>query len=181
MNADLHISDNGLDTLIRPSERFVDHPYHGGDDAPGVMTVGWGHKILAGEVFATPMTAEAGEALLRKDTTLAELVVKKHVNPTTVLNQNQFDALVSLVFNIGGAAFVNKDKTDTHLAIALNSQNMTAAADAILLFNHSDGKVSNGLTTRRHAERALFLKPTNAVIEEQTIDATKITTPENLV
>src|ERR1035437_9869217 len=100
MNASLHISDGGL-KFIEGYESFVDHPYHGADDAPGVMTIGWGHKILAGEVFATPMTHEAGAALLRKDTTIAERVVIKHVNPSTVLNQNQFDALVSLTFNAG--------------------------------------------------------------------------------
>ena len=158
MNKDLHISSAGI-ALIEEFEKFVPRKYHGADDAPGVMTIGWGHKILSGEVFVEPMTREFGDALLRKDTLLAELVVKKHVNATTILSQNEFDALVSLTFNTGYAVFVNRDKSDTHLTIALNSQNMPTAADAILLFNHADGKVSNGLVRRRKEERTLFLMP----------------------
>lgn len=68
------------------------------------------------------------------------------------LNQNQFDALVSLAYNIGSSAF--KDST---LLKKLNASDYRGAADQFLVWNKSRGKMLNGLVNRRAAERSLFL------------------------
>jgi len=80
--------------------------------------------------------------------------VEKHVkDPVKVhLSQNQFDALVSLVFNIGGGAF--KGST---LLKKLNAGDYAGAADQFLVWNRAGGKVLKGLTTRRESERKQFL------------------------
>ena len=69
------------------------------------------------------------------------------------LSQNQFDALVSLAYNIGSAAFKNST-----LLKKLNAKDFTGAADQFLRWNKGGGKVLKGLVRRRDAERALFLK-----------------------
>ena len=68
------------------------------------------------------------------------------------LTQNQFDALVSLVYNIGPHAF----KTSTLLK-KLNIGDYHAAAKQFSVWNKSKGKVLQGLVNRRAAEKKLFL------------------------
>lgn len=69
------------------------------------------------------------------------------------LSQNQFDALVSLTYNIGQTAFSNST-----LLKKLNAKDYQGAADQFLRWNKGGGKVMKGLVRRREAERALFLK-----------------------
>jgi len=68
------------------------------------------------------------------------------------VTQGQFDALVSLAYNMGvyGAA-----KTD--VMKLTNIGDKQAAADAFLNLVHAAGKVNNGLVNRRTAEKALYL------------------------
>ena len=70
------------------------------------------------------------------------------------INQNQFDALVSLCFNIGAGNF----RSSTLLRV-LNAGNLMAAADQFLVWDKVAGQVSDGLVRRRAAERALFVTP----------------------
>lgn len=68
------------------------------------------------------------------------------------LTQGQFDALVSFAYNVGSRAL----STSTLLK-KLNAGDIKGAADEFLRWNKAGGKVMNGLTRRREAERALFL------------------------
>ena len=82
---------------------------------------------------------------------MQELAVYNDVD--VVLNQNQFDALVSLIhYNIGGGAF----KSSTVLR-ELNSGNYKAAAVAFVMWCKTNGEVNEGLLRRRQAEEKLFL------------------------
>jgi lysozyme len=67
------------------------------------------------------------------------------------LTQDQFDALVSLVFNIGGGNFERST-----LLKKINARNFDGAADEFPRWNRAAGKVMAGLTKRRHAEQSLF-------------------------
>lgn len=70
------------------------------------------------------------------------------VNSTgLVLNQNQFDALVSFTYNCGAG----------NLKKLVKNRSMNQIADALLAYNKGSGKVLAGLTRRRQAERQLFL------------------------
>ena len=69
------------------------------------------------------------------------------------LTQNQFDALVSLTYNIGSTAFKNST-----LLKKLNAKDYAGAADQFLVWNKGGGKILKGLVRRREAERALFTK-----------------------
>lgn len=71
--------------------------------------------------------------------------------------QNQFDAMVSLCYNIGPANFATSSVAKLH-----NAGNHSAAADAFLKWNKGRvrGKLTvlEGLNRRRHAERKLYLE-----------------------
>ena len=67
----------------------------------GIYTIGWGHTL--GVTPTQQISLEAAESLLREDLRLAEACVSKIAG----LTQNQFDALVSFVFNVGVQAFSN--------------------------------------------------------------------------
>lgn len=69
------------------------------------------------------------------------------------VTQNQYDALVSLAYNIGTRAL----STST-LMKKLNAGDVKGAADAFLSWNRSGGKVMAGLTNRRKAEREVFYR-----------------------
>lgn len=144
---DLHISIDGL-RLIAQYEGFRANVYK---DAVGKDTVGYGHLVKHGEVFDHALSVSDAIDLLRKDVAIAEAAIKAGVK--VALNQNQFGALVSLVFNIGGGNFA----TSTLLR-DLNASKYADAAKEFLRWNHADGKILSGLTMRRMREKELFEK-----------------------
>ena len=119
-------------------------------DAVGKPTIGYGHLILPNERFTRPLTPAEAEALLRRDLRVAELNLRKLLRvPVT---QQQFDALMSFVFNLGAGRL----RSSTLLRY-LNAGACTRAADQFLVWNKAGGKPLAGLTKRRQAERALFM------------------------
>ncbi|WP_407409839.1 lysozyme [Acinetobacter sp.] len=120
-----------------------------------VWTIGWGTTVYPnGTKVKKGDKCTVEQAKVYKDHDLKRF--QKCVNDAVavLLNQNQFDALVSLTYNIGEAAF----KSSTLLK-KLNAADYNGAADQFLVWNKSKGKVLNGLVNRRAAERTLFLKP----------------------
>ena len=141
-----HVTNNLGIALIKHFEGFRDEPYL---DAGGKLTIGYGHLVRQGEVFVNTSKAEM-EKLLREDVKIAEAMVKRLVK--VPLNSNQFAALVSLTYNIGGGAF--KEST---LLEELNKGDYKAAANEFLRWDKVDGERLRGLKVRRQAERKLFL------------------------
>lgn len=91
------------------------------------------------------------ERRLRTDMNYAEHFVKRCTRVS--ITQNQYDALASLVFNIGGSAYCKST-----LARKLNAQDYTGAASEFPRWSYAGGKYSAGLSKRRLAEQAIFLK-----------------------
>ncbi|KWD05997.1 muraminidase [Burkholderia ubonensis] len=119
-------------------------------DAVGKPTIGYGHLILPHERFTRPLTPAEADALLRQDLRSAELSLRKLLRvPVT---QQQFDALMSFVFNLGSGRL----RSSTLLRY-LNAGAPARAADQFLVWNKAGGRPLAGLTRRRQAERALFL------------------------
>lgn len=123
-------------------------------DPVGIPTIGIGHVILKGEPYKVgqTITREESRRLFKKDTEWAVTAVNRLV--TRPLNQNQFDALVSLVFNIGEIGFSNST-----VFRETNRGNFRAAARAFALWNKAKGRVLKGLVRRRKVEAELFLRP----------------------
>lgn len=145
----MNLSENAID-VIRRFEGFSDKPY---PDAQG-YSIGYGHFIKPGEKFTTLTEAQA-RALLRDDAGIAAATVKNSV--TVPLTQNQFDALTSLVYNIGATAFRNST-----LLKKLNAGDYSAAAQQFDVWNKATvpgmGKiVVSALVQRRADEKELFL------------------------
>lgn len=119
------------------------------DDGVGVWTIGVGHTkgVKRGDVI----TMDQVDEFLRADLQEAEAAVR--LNVKVPLEQCQFDALVSFVFNLGAGAF--KGST---LLKKLNSGDYDGAADELLRWNKAGGRVLAGLTKRRISERIMFLE-----------------------
>ncbi len=118
-------------------------------DAVGLPTIGYGHLIKPGESF-TKITQKEAEDLLKSDAHIFVDGVNKllEVNVT----QNQFDALVSFAFNVG---LGNLEKST--LLKLLNAGDYAGAGNQLPRWNKAGGKILNGLTKRRNAERDLFM------------------------
>jgi len=84
--------------LIKHFEGFSDKPYI---CAGGHLTIGYGHKIQEKEKFNIISIDEAQDILI-KDLICSERQVLKYIDK--LLTDNQFAALVSFTFNMGGAA-----------------------------------------------------------------------------
>lgn len=127
-------------------------------DSVGVWTIGYGHTSGVGP--NQTCTQEQANEWLAEDVQGAAYVVNKVV--TVPLNQNQFDALVDFVFNLGSGNF----QSSTLLKL-LNSGDYAGASAQFPLWNHAGGVVVPGLTARRLAEQNLF--NTGAVISSQPL------------
>ncbi|HDT5515107.1 TPA: lysozyme [Klebsiella aerogenes] len=122
-------------------------------DSVGVWTIGYGWtQPVDGKPIRAGMTIkqETAERLLKTGLVSYESDVSRLVKVS--LTQGQFDALVSFTYNLGARSL----STSTLLR-KLNAGDYASAADEFLRWNKAGGKVLNGLTRRREAERALFL------------------------
>lgn len=117
-----------------------------------VPTVGWGATRIFGRkvVLGETITEEQAQEQFEKDVEWAVNAVNNLVK--VEINQNQFDALVSLTFNIGKGAF-----SASTLLKLLNQGNFGGAANQFGVWIKQNKKVLNGLVRRRKAEKDLFL------------------------
>lgn len=113
-----------------------------------VWTIGVGHT--QGVYKGMVITKEESQEFLKFDVMWAEKCVNTHVR--VPLNQDQFDALVCFVFNIGCTAFKNST-----LLRKLNNKDYAGAAAQLPRWDKQGSVVLPGLTVRRHAEMNLFL------------------------
>ncbi|EIC0165246.1 lysozyme [Salmonella enterica subsp. enterica serovar Kinondoni] len=135
--------------LIEASEGLSLRMYR---DPAGLWTIGYGHLIKPDEKIGRKIKIKEAEDLLRKDLKQAEKIIQSVV--TVELSQNQFDALVALVFNIGSGNF-----RKSTLLKYLNQGDYSKAADQFLVWDKAGGRKLPGLTHRREVERNIFLSP----------------------
>ncbi len=144
----MQISVNGIKKLKgEEGEKLIGYL-----DSRGIPTVGTGHTGLVDGVPVTKgmvITSDKSSQLLRSDLQWTENAINGNVKAP--LTQNQYDALCSLVFNIGANAFVGST-----VLRKLNAKDYAGAADAFLMWKKA-GNNPNILLPRRQRERALFL------------------------
>ena len=132
-------------TLTENSEGLSLNSYQ---DSGGVWTIGYGHT----GPDVTPnqtITQNQAETLLSQDTLNAQQTINENVS--IPLNQNEFDALVDFVFNVGKENFLNST-----LLQLLNNGNYIGAANQLPRWDKCKGEVLQGLLIRREAEEKLF-------------------------
>lgn len=141
----MQLSQTGLD-LIKRSEGFRARVYR---DTAGTATIGYGHRLLAGESFPHGIDQTEACKLLATDVHCAEQAVERLVK--VPLNQGQFDALVDFCFNLGAARLAGST-----LLRDLNAGDYDAARRQLLFWDHAGMQVIDGLKTRREAEFRLW-------------------------
>ena len=97
------------------------------------------------------ITSSQADDFLKDDVQTAESTIASKV--TVSLNQNQYDALSSFIFNLGSRNFGGST-----LLKKINEGKFSEAADEFPKWKMAGGKVMPGLVRRRAAERDLFLK-----------------------
>ncbi|HDR2802563.1 TPA: lysozyme [Enterobacter asburiae] len=145
----MQTSDKGI-AMIKEFEGCKLTAYQ---DSVGVWTIGYGWtQPVDGKPIRAGMTIkqETAERLLKTGLVSYENDVARLAKVS--LTQGQFDALVAFTYNLGARSL----STSTLLR-KLNAGDYAGAADEFLRWNKAGGKVLNGLTRRREAERALFL------------------------
>ena len=145
-----NLSDNGMSLL----EQFEGLRLEAYLDSAGIATIGWGsikypngNKVKLGDKITK---AQAKEYKLHD---LKEFESTVNTSVKSPLTQNQYDALVSLSYNIGSGAFKNST-----LLKKLNSGDYKGAAEQFPVWNKVNSKKVQGLVNRREAERNLFIK-----------------------
>lgn len=119
-------------------------------DQRGIWTLGFGHAYGVEE--GQTCTVDQAKAWLSQDLMIADRALQGCIH--TLVNQNQWDAMCSLAYNIGGSAFAHST-----LVSLLNEIDFMGAANQFLVWNKVNGEPNAGLTNRRAAERKLFLTP----------------------
>ena len=147
----MKISNKGLE-LIKEFEGFSANAYLCPAKIP---TIGYGNtfwedgrKVRIGEQISQSKALELLEFVANKD--FADKIfplIKVEVN------QNQFDAMTSLAYNIGVGAFSNST-----LLKRVNAKDFIGAGNEFLKWDKSNGKPLLGLTRRRQREKELFLR-----------------------
>ena len=123
------------------------------DDGAGVWTIGFGTTVYPNGIKVKKgdtCTEAQAKAYMAHDLKKFESAVNNTVK--VPLNQNQFDALVSLAYNIGTNAF-----SKSTLVKKLNANDIRGAADQFDVWVNAGGKRMQGLVNRRAREKALFI------------------------
>ena len=138
--------------LARVGNDDLVYPYK---DSSGYPTQGYGRLLSKDTTIPLShwpaITKDEAEAWLVHDIDVVAKQVLAHVK--VPLDQAQFDALVSLTFNIG----IGNLSTSTLLR-KLNAHDYLGASAEFVKFNRSAGKPVLGLTRRRASERDTFLR-----------------------
>ena len=146
----MKISNLGLE-LIKEFEGFSANAYLCPAKIP---TIGWGNTF-----YEDGTRVKLGEQISKTDALkLLEVVANRDfadkIFPAikVKVTQNQFDAMVSLAYNIGVFAF-----NGSTLLKKVNAGDFAGAGEEFLRWNKANGKEVLGLTRRREREKQLFL------------------------
>lgn len=145
----MELSQKGKD-LIMQFEGLKLSAYQ---DSVGIWSIGYGNTfyedgkpVKKGDIITHNRAIELFNLIVKRfEVGVDELV-------TSNVNQNQFDALVCLSYNIGLGNF----KSSSLLKMVNKSPNDTTIYLQFLRWNKAKGKVIEGLTRRRMAESNLY-------------------------
>jgi lysozyme len=156
---DMRMSENGK-KLLSSWEGLELRAYR---DVGGKLTIGVGHLLTQSEqssgkiwIKGEPVRYDAGLSeqqaldLLAQDLEKYEAVINDCVEVN--LNQNQFDALTSFCFNVGGNAFM-----DSTLLKLLNQGNYEAVPEQLRRWVYCNHVKIQGMVNRRENEIKLWL------------------------
>jgi len=162
--AKMKISKKGLNHLIKLEGGVKLKMYNDYGASKGHCTIGVGHLIHKGicngvhaseRIYLKGITLAQAKKHLKNDLKIAEKIINRAI--VVPLTQNQFNALVSFVFNVGVSAFRHST-----LKRFINKKQYIKASNEFPKWNKMNiggvKKKSLGLVNSRKAEKALFLK-----------------------
>jgi lysozyme len=144
------LSAEGL-AFIAGREGFSARPYR---DAVGVLTIGYGETKGVRPGMVWTRAHALAQLKLRAERDYGNPVLSAAGAAGLAVTQREYDALVSLTYNLG-PAILDAGRT---MGDALRSKNRRRIADAFLVYDQAGGRSLLGLTLRRRAERSVFLK-----------------------
>lgn len=163
----MKMSDEGINWLKSKEDKILDkngnhvvyddqtkRPVPDGAPLPAGATIGYGHLIKSGEDFRGGITEKQAINLLRADIATAERAVRDNI--TVPITQHQYDALVSLAYNIGSGAFANSTVVQYINNPDFTSSQYPSLESAWRAWNRAQGAVSNGLINRRNYEWNMY-------------------------
>ena len=145
-------SKNCID-LIKKFEGFRSEAYQ---DSVGIWTVGYGSTMWPDGKKVQPgqrMTIQEAEAVMTWELTRKGKEILSGL-PTTIINQNQYDALVSFAYNLGVGALL---KSTLFKKLKVNPNDPSIRTEFMRWVN-AGGKRLTGLVGRREAEANLYFK-----------------------
>lgn len=155
------ISDNVINKLML-WEGVKNKPY---PDSRRLLTIGAGHLLTKSELssgriniggvwvrYSGGITNKQIGQLLKQDLQVRDVALTRLL--TAAVNQNQYDALLSFVFNVGIDAFRHSD-----LLELLNQNWYDAVPTQLRRWNKAGGKKDKGLVNRRNYEIELWNAP----------------------
>ncbi len=145
-------SKNCID-LIKKFEGFRSEAYQ---DSVGIWTVGYGSTMWPDGKKVQPgqrMTIQEAEAVMTWELERKGKVILSGL-PTTIINQNQYDALLSFAYNLGVGALL---KSTLFKKLKVNPNDPSIRTEFMRWVN-AGGKPLKGLITRRKAEADLYFK-----------------------
>lgn len=172
----MKVSDAGLNIIKRwEGLSLVAYPDPATNGEP--YTVGYGHTALAGPPPVKPgmrISTKEALAILKQDLAKFERAVSDALKRTPT--QAQFDAMVSLCYNIGPGNFLKSS-----VLRKFNAGDYKGAGEAFMLFTKANGKTMKGLVNRRADERALFLIGSGVHEDKDAPERTPKADPEPLM
>ena len=144
----MKISRQGIDLIIKWEGCKLTAYKDGG----GVWTIGYGHTSAAGEPEVKTglrITAQDAKDMFVRDIVRYEIAVRNAL--TRIPTQAQFDAMVSLCYNIGAGAF-----RGSSVVRKFNAGDVNGAGEAFRMWKKDNGKVVTGLVNRRADEARHF-------------------------
>lgn len=143
-------SENGI-ALIKKFEGFRAKPYL---CSAGVPTIGYGTTRYNNNKRVTladrPITEEKATEILLKQLEPREFVINQNVKKE--LTQDQFDALVSFVYNVGSENFINS----TLLKVINKTPKSLQVEKEFSKWIYAEKKQIKGLILRRNEETNLY-------------------------
>lgn len=149
-----HVIPEAL-TLIKGTEGLSLKPYQGKRDRPGVLTVGYGHKIVLGEehLYDHGITVKQASDLLSRDVAIHCRFIQQDIGgPTIFLNDWEFGAFASFCYNLGPRILL----VSPHITEAVKQAGVKAGiAEFYRYCKDGNGAYSDGLFYRRLQETML--------------------------
>lgn len=155
--------------LVKEYEGLVLKAYPDPGSGGIPWTIGYGHTrgVKKGDVI----TQAQAEAFLKADLEDTVNTIKRYVK--VPLNDNQYGAIASFIFNVGEGTFAKSS-----VLKYINAGKLDSVPGRLALYRTASGKVMTGLVRRRAAEGNLWMKPVGGVasIEGSNLPATPAVT-----